>query len=448
MTKFLINISLLSSIGIIFVLFKVGNFNITISYLILALLYMIFLIKFIFNQIKLENNDLIKVLIVFASIVSFSSIIPLLSGSEEKIYQALKTQVHLIFVMLFPFVLYALKPEKDTIKTTLIIFLIASIFVNFFGVYQIFARAFDLPLAWLDLSEWTSSSRVDTGGVEITQLSLQFKNFYRATSIFSEPSHLAKYNLIILAILFFPSINNISLIKSKIISITILILSFITLFFTFSMTGVIGFCLLLFIFLIFEKSFKIKKFLAYASIFLLVLLIGDTISKLYFDISVLELFYDRILGILGLGQKIDGESLYARTYNIQYSFETWANSPIFGIGPGQTYLVHSEFMFSDYGILHILIEQGILGLFIILLLPIYFFSELSILFKYKGLLKGDYFTFAQIALYTTTVLFSINALTGNQVISTHFWIEFGFAFVCLETAKKELKKAKLKNHFA
>lgn len=114
----------------------------------------------------------------------YTSIInPILSASTTMQMQFLKTSTNFLYKWLFALVfITGVFTEKDAKKACVFI-LYFSVFINVFGVYQMFARAFNLPFAWIDINNVTVGLRNNISMDGLKQLSLNFDNFFRATSL-------------------------------------------------------------------------------------------------------------------------------------------------------------------------------------------------------------------------------------------------------------------------
>lgn len=129
---------------------------------------------------------------------------PLLSGSSEMQIQWLKTSTNFLSKWLLILTFASGIYSADAFRSAIRFMLVISIAINVFGIYQIFARAFDLPLAWIPINNVSISIRNYHSMDNMTQLSLRFENFFRATSIFSEPSFYAQFNTLVLTFLLIP----------------------------------------------------------------------------------------------------------------------------------------------------------------------------------------------------------------------------------------------------
>jgi O-antigen ligase len=212
-------------------------------------------------------------------------------------------------------------------------------------------------------------TNVSLGGREGTdvadkmQLSLRYGNFFRATSIFSEPSSLASFNMVVISFLAAPYIQGFKpFIKSKAFSIFAFALAAITMFITFSMTGVIGLLMLIAGIFLFERIKKIASFVAVFVIGIVVILLTDGLIKDNLGICVVSLFEKRIGGLVGSREKAAGESVGSRLTSGKKGMQIWEDNPVIGSGLGLTaYNKKVKLNFTDFSVVSVFAETGTIG---------------------------------------------------------------------------------------
>lgn len=191
--------------------------------------------------------------ILFAEYASVFA--PLLSGSSEMQIQWLKTSTNFLSKWLLILTFASGIYSADAFRSAIRFMLVISIAINVFGIYQIFARAFDLPLAWIPINNVSISIRNYHSMDNMTQLSLRFENFFRATSIFSEPSFYAQFNTLVLTFLLIPFLRGTKpFLQSSLLRTLIAIPAIIGMFLTFSLTALFSISLITLWALIFEQS--------------------------------------------------------------------------------------------------------------------------------------------------------------------------------------------------
>jgi len=424
----------------VFQLFSIGNFGISPAYPVIALIFFFFIVKFVTNKITMNLNPISSVkALVMLQIAAGLSFMYVLSDHHAENIQFIKTYWHFLFLTSFPIFLGLFKIENKVWVNIFRLWLYFSIIINIFGIYQLFARAYDLPLAWIDLTN-ASLTALDDTNEPYQQLSLKFKNFYRATSIFSEPSALAGYNLTIIGFMILPLFKSESmkLFKSRKLLTFIFILSALSLFVTFSLTGVLGLFFLAFAYFIYNKGINYKRIIQILIAVMIIIVIGDFFIVEYFQTSVLELFYTRITSLLGLTtHNIVGESFDTRSNNFASSVELWLKSPIIGIGLGQTKHL-GEIGYSDFAVMHSLIETGIIGGFFFLSLFILNIGEYLSLRSSFHKLKPETIYALNASFYALVILTMTNFLTSNSFVGFALWSIMAIIFSILTNAKKEI----------
>ena len=426
--------------------FSIGNYGVTFVDLISVLLYLIAAKKVIWNadNLKIAIHPALFFFYGLLITVLLSGFTPLLEGSPAMITQYLKTMIHYIFLGFFAFIASSYKIEDRVWSNVIRSWIIMSVLINLFGIYQIFARAFELPLAWLDMTNVSLGGREGANVSDIKQLSLQYGNFFRATSIFSEPSSLASFNMVVIAFLAAPYIQGFKpFIKSKAFSIFAFALSAITMFITFSMTGVIGLLMLIAGIFLFERIKKIGSFVAVFVIGIVVILLTDGIIKDNLGISVVSLFEKRIGGLVGSREKSAGESVGSRLTSGKKGMQIWEDNPIIGSGLGLTaYNKKVKLNFTDFSVVSVFAETGtiggiaFIGFFVALLLTTVGFirkrEKYAQLSAEKRRLLGVLF-------YMMLHQVLINFISGNNFVTIWLWLPIALILGVINSALIEMK---------
>jgi len=423
-------------------LFGIGSTGFTLSDVVTLSMFFYFIKKTIWDgeEIKIAKNPAILFLFLFYAITLVSGFAPILRGSQGELTQFVKSTAHYHFSLLFLTINILLNNKNENWNNFIKIWLVLAIFINAFGIYQIIARGLGLPFAWLEINNLSYLSRgmYDTLE-EVPQISLRFENFFRATSIFSEPSALAAFNALILVFLIVPYIQNFQpFLKSKFLTITSLIFSILGLFLAFSLTGLSSFGLMIFAIIIFEKFKNLGLFVKIFFVLTIFLVIADQIVYAYAGISVLELFYKRVDGVINYIMTnqlsaVEGESFSGRSDNVLAMFNIYRNNPIFGTGMGLTYAspFSEGYLFADITIMAVLAETGTIGFFA------YFgFFVILLVIVVKFLLNRDKLVNVDynqkrlmlMLFYIMIVYFVVNYLSGNQILNVFSLIMLSLIF--------------------
>ena len=416
-----------------FQIFAIGTYGVMYLDVFTAVFYVIFFSKVIWNnyEFKIPRSAIWTSMCLLILTVFLSGVSVYFRQESAQLTQYLKSTTHFIFMILLILISLAYPIKLEVVNKIIRIWLGLSILINVFGVYQIFARAYDLPFAWIDYNNVNMTLRGAGSEESISQLSLKFGNFYRATSIFSEPSALATFNCYIIILISTPFFQGAkSFIKSKRVNIAIFVTAIIGSLLTFSLTALVGIIMFLIPVLIFEsRKTKVLLTTIFISSFLL-LSVVDTIVYTYTDTSVLSLFDKRITGILNWNSKFrettEGESFGTRMESANKSFEIWKDYPVLGYGFGLTqYNRKVEMNFSDYTVLAALTELGFLGAF--------FFTMFFITLTYTAFKAMKYAKkipeeddikkrIYGVVFYLLLIQIEINFLTGNNLISPNLWL--------------------------
>ena len=422
----------------VFQLFAVSTYGFTLLDFFSLMMFFLFLKYIIWDgkSMRIGFHPALIFFVLFVIGVLLSSFHPLTFGSNELIVQYFKTSAHLAFLLLLPIIAMVYPIETKAWNNAIKAWLIVSIFINIFGVYQIVARAYDLPFAWVKATSMSLSDRGRGDMDEYYQLSLSFGSFFRATSIFSEPSGLAGYNLSTLAFLIAPAMHNTkSYLKSRFLNIVAFVTAFAGTFLAFSMTGFMGIMIFAFAILIFKGSKKFGKLVLIVISSIVLILITDYFVEKYADISVINLFQDRIEGIVSgpeSNEGIAGESYGSRIDNASQMIALWERFPVVGAGLGCTeYYGETEYAFSDNTLFAALAETGIIGTtaFTMMFLLVLF---ATVRLQWDDYAEGKYDDNDKRLFYTlfyiSLPLFFTTFITSNNLVNFPLWIMLTLIF--------------------
>lgn len=442
----------------IFRLFAIDTYSVTAFDVGLVIFYIYTAKKVLWDGQALEypRSPSVYFLCGMVLIALLSGVAPILEGNLNREMQYLKTTLHFLYLVFFAIICAGLKINLSDSKRAIQMLMVCAVAIHIFGIYQLVARATDLPLAWLNISDITlsSSSRgVEQGGGGWTdengvtkQLSLNYGSFYRATSIFSEPSALAGFCNFILICLFVPVIRNEKpFFNSRKFNTFLTILTIVSLFLTFSLTGLVLFIGIVGFAFLTERSKSILKIIKIMCFITVLLFITDLIVESTTQISVAALFTQRVGGIISsyTGGRIEttgGESFFTRVSTLSKAVEIWMAYPITGIGMGCYFyfMRTSDFGFSDSGFFSVLAETGIIGAIVFVGLFAGLFREFY-RFLFTSLYKRLHPDTRLMVLFVfyNLLLNSISAITANTVVTSYFWLQTGISFIVLRSAYSE-----------
>ncbi len=374
------------------------------------------------------------------------------SGDRALALQALKTFAHFTVLWAGGMAIALLPFTHHQWVSALRLNLIISLVLSVYAAYQIPARAYDWPLAWIEISN-ASFKRGLEDQEEFGQLALQFQNFFRATSIFSEPSALASYASSALALISVPLLaRTTGFFKSHTFTWIIIILLLIALLLAFSLTGLmlVGGAALL-AGLLYART-AIPRMLGTAVISLAVLFGVNRIVVLTTDADVLDLFRQRITSVVSgkasqeiSTENIVGESFTQRTADYEVSMAVWADHPLTGCGPGCLHLSEAgskhngPFVATTYG--SVAAELGSIGL--IALVAMYlslFLGSLHSERRWFEQRSGSATVLRAVACYLPfkVLLIILNAITANTIVSATLWIDVSLVLGCQRVLHQEL----------
>jgi len=431
----------------IFQVFSIFGYGFGFVDSFMLVIYSIVLVKYVLLNEKFKVYDPYLTISIFTLILSvyLSGIGLFFWASEESYLQFIKTILHFTYVGLFGIVVLAIDISYKTIYYSIKTLLISSIFINAYGIYQLFARIFFLPFAYFQVendSFLTRDFSKEFG--EAQQVVLNFDNFYRATSIFSEPLALAWFNIFCLVFLITPYFSkNQELINNKALKVIVLVLLIIGLFLSFSLTGVVLIVLLLTSIIIIEKIQKTRVFKAFISV-VVVLFATDSIQQQFTGVSVSGLFVQRISGLLSIGEKgvnmTYGESAPDRINSISNATNLFLEQPITGIGAGNTYYYPtSTSRFAQSSFFHILSEGGLVGITALMFLFYHLIKAMNFLKNNRHLHRRDKPILASLATgsyYLGILIIFTTIFTGNQIGNYSFWYNLAVLLIIYRESMK------------
>ena len=431
----------------IFQVVSVFGYGFSFVDLFMLVIYVVVLFKYILLNEKFQVFDTKLTLSILALIcaIILSGIGLFFWATKVSYIQYIKTILHFTFVALFGLVALSTDISYKAIFYSIKTLLISSIFVNAYAIYQLFARIFGLPFAYFSVSNDSFLTRdyaKEYG--EAQQVVLNFENFYRATSIFSEPLALAWFNIFCLVFVISPYLSkNQDLIKNKFLQILTLVLLVIGLFLSFSLTGLVLIILLLASIIIIEKIHFTRVITTFIGV-VIVLFATDSVQQQFTNISVSGLFLQRITGLVSYGQKgvnmTYGESAPDRINSINNAINLFIDQPITGIGAGNTYYYPtSTSRFAQSSFFHMLSESGIIGIIPLILLFFYMIKAMNYLRTSRYLYKDTMPVLASLAtgaIYLGILLIFTSIFTSNTIGTYSFWYNLAVLSVVYRESQK------------
>jgi len=320
-------------------------------------------------EIVVKRSLPMLLLLAMLGFVFISGLSPLTSGDTAMQIQYLKTSTHYLYIWLITFISAIYPFENIAWKRGVQSWVILSVPINIFGVYQIVARAFDLPFAWINMNNIALATR-GRDMADMGQLSLSYESFYRATSIFSEPSALAGFNAFVLTAIFVTYIKKTpSFISSDVLRKVIVVCSLVGIFLTFSLTGLALMLAVMAFAVLTERTANVLKLVKIIAVSSVIIIITNIAVESYSSISVSALFTQRVGGIVssytgGSIETTTGESFFYRASNMAAAIKTWMHRPFTGIGLGCMYnfTKDKEYGFTDSTFFQSLADTGFGGL--------------------------------------------------------------------------------------
>ena len=438
----------LSNLTNLYQVFSISGYGVVLSDILMGIMIVVVFFQIFIEkrQFKLEKGPITTLLYLSILAAILSGIGLIFWGGSVQIIQYFKSFVHYVFFIIFTLLFTVAEVDDDAFYNAIKLVLIFAFFVNIFGIYQIFARLYNLPFAWLEITNISFEQRgMKAVEGETNQLALRFGNFYRATSIFSEPSALASYNLFNLIYIAVPFIKGARpFIKNPVINLIVFISVILGLLTPFSLGGLSGFIVIVFCLIIIEKI-DIKRFVIPTILLIITILIFDNYFYQQTQTSIVSLFTERVTGLLSSKTgvaPISGESTLGRLNSFENAFEMFLTSPIFGIGLGNTYYHPlSHIRFADSSTFAILAEMGLFG--VIVFLSLIFFGIKNGMFLRKpeviASVKSDKLNTVQtIAVYNWILISFYSLLLGGNHGTAALWMPLAMLIATYKSTLKNL----------
>lgn len=453
MTIILCMLMVTSVLGL-FQLFNIGEFGIipievTLGF---ALLYAVYHTVWLGRALRVPRRMELIVMSMLLFIFIFSEVGPLLSGDSLQILQGLKTFSHFILLWLGAFVLIVIPTTSKQWITAFRVHFGVSIIVVLFAAYQLPARTFEWPLGWIEITN-QSFRKLDREASEMGQIALRFADFYRATSIFSEPSALAGYGVVSLMMMMVPVFRRSqTIIKTRTFLIISIICTTVAIFLSFSMSGMILVVSVLCLSVALYPRTAPKRILGFMLAAVVLLAIADVTVEKNFNISVLTLFGTRVENLVSgqatsEGSDIVGESATQRTNDYYVSAKVFESAPVIGVGAGNFgNAVEAKkrltlYPSTVYG--SVLGEMGILGFSALIGFLILLFTRALIIerhwTKYHRGEDTDLDRLVPLMPFRILIVI-VGGFFGSFFVSAIFWLDIIIVMSITSLARREMGK--------
>ncbi len=384
---------------------------------------------------------------------TFISCFSVVFDGEYKLHQqVIKTMLHFLFVVGVMYMHGHLRITPAMISGILRFYLSLGIALSFYAIYQVPARIMDWPFAWIEITNVSYQEDVEfaTG---ISQLALRFENFYRATSIYSEPSALGYASVLQIVVALVPIVRRSRhVLRTKWAVALSLSTSIVALFLAFSMTGLLVMSSCLTLIVIRYPKRVLPRLLPVLVATAIGIAAVDAIVSSYVNVSVLGMFSARIESYLtGSAFKDDigsiaGESATQRYDDAMVAVEVWKEYPIFGYGPGcfrhhpLGRMHNSDFPSNSFAT--VLVDSGLVGLLSFLaMFGGFLLAAISLERRWSRAGFAEKYPEMDTVVAIAPVLmvgFLVVNFSGNNVINAVYWLHFVTVVAALQFARKAL----------
>jgi O-antigen ligase len=410
------------------------------DWLIGGLLVITFLFWTLIHRERIKINRTGKAILLL-NIAAIVSTVSYFNKKEIYLLEFLTLWLQLIFMTLLFFSITNMGLTTRNLKTVFKLWIFIAFIVSIYGIYQVFARNLDLPLAYLPLS----NPSIAEGGMKGDT----FGGYVRPSSILREPTFLSAYlisPILLLGITFFHQRDRIFFFASRLLNGTIFFTMIIALILSFALAGYATLIIIAF-FTFLDR--RMRRFLL-KGIIGLVLIVGLLTFGLQLAGINFKSVNERISGLVskveyrGL-ESISGTSIGGRLAEVITGLKVWYQNPLLGIGLNASQIESQEHMWPKwytYGVetkryhnvwIHALAEMGLFG-FIALVLV--WGSAIKSLWREVQKTKGVY-KILLLSMYYVLLADVIGSTFNLSFVHPQRWFDLAIASLLIYIVRKK-----------
>lgn len=383
------------------------------------------------GSVRLGRSGSYAILFVYTALLGIFS---LLDASQSQLIDFATKAIQLLFSFAIFMILSSLPFTEKELRAAVRVWVITAFVVSLYGIYQLFARIYDLPLARMELTN--PSIALDRNEARYIE------GYYQVESVLSEPSYLGAYLLgpIVITLVFLLRCKaDYRIVKSPAVGGMILLV----LLFAFFLTGSQAAYISLFLTLASMFFTGLVPRLKLAKVFLLFLAVFVVIGALLeiHDIGFLRAFLVRteylVLNILDPARTVEITSVKVRSEAIYEALQVWASSPFLGVGLNNMRYYTEGYEFS-LGWWQLLADQGLIGMAALMFVFFSLFRTLGRVGNESGL--APFWAGISISLIFLLVSDMINSLFTWNWVDLQRWFSLGMANLIAIRAGKLLRR--------
>lgn len=438
----------------IFSVFSIGTFGFSFTELVSVGILGYVAVQWVWNGKPMRIPRRMEVLFSIGLWFAFavSALVVAISGDRLFMIQSAKTFSHFTMIWICAMALVFYPVENRQWNIALRVNVILSVIAAIYAMYQLPARMMDWPFGWVEIQN-ASFARGQADGADTQQLALQFADFYRATSIFSEPSSLAGQCTSSMIVLLIPLLRGTpSVFRSRKLTWTFFVILMIALLLAFSLTGVIILSAFAMLAVVMFGKRALRKFTYITVIVTVVLVLANMVVHSYTQFDILATYSARITNVITgkaasnlASENMVGESYTQRTSDYEMSLLAWLENPVTGVGPGCFSLSdagkthNSPFVATSYGTA--LAEIGLPGC--IALFGMFILAFVGCFLDYREWRQKPRDAESELDLLTPLLPFRIahsivSGFTSNAVVSANMFEELAITLGCRTNVRSAL----------
>jgi hypothetical protein len=428
-----------------FSLWNVGTRSVLrVDWLAAFILIAVFIALGVLGHVSIRRSPINKIVILYF-FIAFMSMINLWDASNAQYVDFASKFLQMILMIVVYFVISSIKLDDDALKQLLRLWFATAFIISLYGIYQLFARPLQLPLAELTLTnvsvaaEGAQTYRVSSNG------------FAQISSVFKEPGWLGTYllsSVILFGVIILNKRDSQLLYDSKAKNRLMWGVQLLALL----LTGALGPILFLFLSLSALLLFgaiprvRLTRYVVILSIFLgLVFFSLQAFEIEYWDFAQRRLLglYDNIIDPYGSAEITSFQNRQDRTLA---AIQVWLERPVLGVGLNQVEYYNWRYVqeeestgFVNNGWASLLAELGFLGFMIVFIWVAATAFHLGLLARSA---KPDHWWHVLLVgmMWLVLVEAADSVIAFNQINHPLRWFTLSFANLVIIEAQNRMSK--------
>jgi hypothetical protein len=393
-----------------------------IDWLVAVLIISLFFFGFFSNHYRFQRSPINGFVITFLITGLLGAIFlfdPNATGSQLVDFGTKAAQ--LLLSIVFFFVISSLPMSENDLRSILRIWILVAFVISLFAIYQVFARYYGWPFAYLELT----NPSVTAGGGEPRVI----YGYTQVSSVFREPSYLGAYLLgpiILLGVFLLRDGGHLILGRSSIVSWMVLLTLFLALLLTSSQATYLS--LLVTICSMYAvREIEHTRLTRLISALLIFLILGGAILTLFginfFGALSLRFKY-LIINMMNPTETAEISSFRIRSECTLVALDVWRSHPFLGVGlNGLSF--HTDRCEYSLGWSQLLADQGVLGTIALILVFLTLIRSLAR--ASRSTFQSSFWSIISLSLILVMVSEIVNGVFTYNWVDIQRWFILAFS---------------------